>query len=70
MCRCSADVAAKSYFVMLFARWLGKWLALTQSHIGGGLCSMQTMRLDVVAFGEKSPGTGRCLLPVDLADEA
>lgn len=56
--------------MVLFAHWLGKSLALTQSHIGDGLCSMQTMHLDVVAFGEKSPATGRCLLPVDLADEA
>lgn len=48
---CITDLAAQCYFMVLSARWLGKWLVLTRSHIGCSLCSTQMMLPDAVAFG-------------------
>lgn len=48
---CSTDLAAQCSSVMLWARWLGKWLALAPSRGSCSFCSAQTGLLDVMALG-------------------
>lgn len=56
---CSTDLAAQCSSVVLWARWLGKDLALAPSHGGCSFCSAQTRLLNVMALGaERTQGEG------------